>query len=132
SMALARADRVVQYICQELSAAHERGVYHRDLKPENIMLQNLGAGEELVKLIDFGIARVKDSQVAASGEMTRIAGTLNYMAPEQLTGKASASSDIYALGAIAYEMVTGQRPFNDYSAALLYHMQQVDANVTSE
>ena len=128
-MALERVARLVQQMGQALTAAHERGVYHRDLKPENIMLQNLGAGEELVKLIDFGIARVKDSQVAANSAMTRIAGTLNYMAPEQLTGKASASSDIYALGAIAYEMVTGRRPFDEQSAALLYQMQQAGVQV---
>ena len=126
---LARVARLMRQIGQALSAAHERGVYHRDLKPENIMLQPLSEGEELVKLIDFGIARVKDSHVAASSEVTRIAGTPAYMAPEQLTGKASAASDIYALGVIAYEMVTGQRPFNEQSAALLYQVQQAGVKI---
>ncbi|MGH9837900.1 MAG: AAA-like domain-containing protein [Blastocatellia bacterium] len=123
-MDLARVARVVRQTGHALSAAHDKGVYHRDLKPENIMLQDLGEGDEQVKLIDFGIATVKDSQLAANREHTRVAGTLPYMAPEQLQGNPSASSDIFSLGVIAYEMITGTVPFRADHAVPLYRMQQ--------
>src|SRR5437868_2923234 len=99
-MDMEMAAGIIRQVGYGLTAAHEKGVYHRDLKPENIMVQ-LGDGEAQVKLIDFGIATVKDSQVATSHETTSVAGTVNYMAPEQLMGKPAASSDIYALGVIA-------------------------------
>ena len=120
---LGRAARLVRQLGGALTAAHERGVYHRDLKPENIMLQDLGGGEEQAKIIDFGIATVMESQ-AARPEATRVAGSAHYMAPEQLLGKPAASSDIYSLGVIAYEMVTGWRPFEPESGAQLYLLQQ--------
>ncbi|MCI0485964.1 MAG: AAA-like domain-containing protein [Blastocatellia bacterium] len=123
-MELARVADIVRQLGQALSAAHDKGIIHRDLKPENIMIQTLGGGEEHAKLIDFGIATVKDSQVAANSDTTRVAGTFAYMAPEQLKGHPSAASDIYALGVIAYEMVTGQLPFNAASVVDLYEMQQ--------
>jgi serine/threonine protein kinase len=116
--------QIVRQIGQALTSAHDRGIYHRDLKPENIMLQALGEDEEHVKLIDFGVATVKDSQVAANRPTTMVAGTVGYMAPEQMIGKPSASSDIYALGVIAYEMVTGRRPFNPESPYQLLEMQR--------
>ena len=81
-VSLSRIAQIVRGIGQALTAAHDRGVYHRDLKPENVMLQNLGGGEELVKIIDFGIATVMESQAAAGSEATRVAGSGSYMAPE--------------------------------------------------
>jgi tRNA A-37 threonylcarbamoyl transferase component Bud32 len=118
-----RVANVIRQIGQALSAAHEKGVYHRDLKPENIMLQNFGNGEELVKLIDFGIATIMASQTISSFP-TRVVGTLLYMAPEQFEGRVSASSDTYAMGVVAYEMVTGKRPFNPDLPYQLFHLQQ--------
>jgi hypothetical protein len=109
-----------------LTAAHEQEIYHRDLKPENIMLKPLGEGEEQVIVIDFGIAKVKQSQVADSTGSLTIAGTLPYMAPEQLKGTVSASSDIYALGMIAYEMVTGRCPFTLDATELLAKWRQLE------
>jgi tRNA A-37 threonylcarbamoyl transferase component Bud32 len=126
---LAHAAQIVRQISHALSAAHDRGIFHRDLKPENIMLQDLGEGEELVKLIDFGIATVPDSQIAANADVTQVAGTLPYMAPEQLMGKPSAASDIYALAVIAYEMVTGRLPFQARLSAQRYQMQQAGVKV---
>ena len=123
-MELARAARVIKQIGQALSAAHDKGVCHRDLKPANIMLQRVGDDEEYVKLIDFGIATVKDSRVASGIETTRVAGTIAYMAPEQLKGKPSEASDIYALGVIAYQMLTGEIPFEADSAVELYDLQR--------
>jgi serine/threonine protein kinase len=122
-MSLEYVAHIIRQIGQALTNAHDRGIYHRDLKPENIMLQALGEGEDHVKLIDFGVATVKDSQVAANHATTMIAGTVSYMAPEQLVGKPSAASDIYALGVIAYEMVTGRRPFNPDSPYQLLGLQ---------
>jgi serine/threonine protein kinase len=121
---LARVAKLVKQLGQALGAAHEKGIYHRDLKPENIMLQDLGGGEELVKIIDFGIATVREAQAASQAEQTRAAGSGPYMAPEQLLGRPGAASDIYALGVIAYELVTGQRPFQPDSLAHMYVLQQ--------
>lgn len=117
----------VRQMGQALAAAHEKGVFHRDLKPENIMLEELGGGRQQVKLIDFGVARIKDSEVATNVEITWIAGTPPYMAPEQLRGKPTAESDIYGLGAVAYEMLTGQTPFKAGSAVDLYELQREGA-----
>jgi serine/threonine protein kinase len=113
-----------------LAAAHDRGIFHRDLKPENIMLQRYGAGEEQVKIIDFGIAKLKDSIVAESTVTGATAGTVSYMAPEQLSGRpVSAAMDIYAFGAIAYELVTGRKPFNPETGFELLEMQRAGVRV---
>jgi serine/threonine-protein kinase len=107
-MEFPRVARIVRQVAQAVGAAHEKGVWHRDLKPENIMLQRSG-GEDYVKLIDFGIAGIQNSQF--TGAATKVAGTLAYMAPEQFAGHPCAASDIYALGVVAYEMLTGRTPF---------------------
>jgi hypothetical protein len=109
-MDLVRAAHIVRQIGNALTAVHERGILHCDLKPANIMLQVFGH-EDLVKLIDFGVAKVTDSAVLATGA-TRVLGTLNYASPEHFTGRLSPMSDIYAFGLIAYEIVTGQQPFS--------------------
>ncbi|HYV29319.1 MAG TPA: serine/threonine-protein kinase, partial [Candidatus Eisenbacteria bacterium] len=129
-MPLARAAEIIKQIGRALSAAHERGIFHRDLKPENIMLQSFGRGEEQVKIIDFGIAKLKDSLVAPSTVTGATAGTVAYMAPEQLTGKSiSAATDIFALGVIAYEIVTGRKPFNPETGFELLEMQRSGVRV---
>jgi serine/threonine protein kinase len=110
-MEFRQAARILRQVGQALSAAHDKGVFHRDLKPENIMVQQLGEDEIQVKLIDFGIASVRDSQiVGGQAQASKVVGTLAYMAPEQVMGQATGASDVYALGVIAYEMLTGQRP----------------------
>ncbi|MGH9766147.1 MAG: serine/threonine-protein kinase [Blastocatellia bacterium] len=119
-----KAARIIRQAGQALEAAHEKGVFHRDLKPENIMIEEIGGGEFQIKLIDFGVARIKDSQVATSAEVTWIAGTPPYMAPEQLRGRPTAESDIYGLAAVAYEMLTGRPPFKADSAVDLYELQK--------
>jgi len=123
-LGLARVAGIVRQIGAALSAAHDKGVIHRDLKPENVMVQTLSGGEELVKLIDFGIATVKDSQAATSAERTKVAGALPYMAPEQLRGQPEITSDIWALGVIAYELVTGRMPFTSITMVQLYEQQR--------
>jgi serine/threonine protein kinase len=107
------AAAIVRDVGQALSAAHQEGVLHRDLKPENIMLETLSNGVQHAKLIDFGIAKVRDSREGASTELGMLAGSLLYMAPEQLLGTpASVASDIYAFAVVAYELLTGRCPFN--------------------
>ena len=124
------AAELIKQIGRALSAAHDKGILHRDLKPENVMLQSLGVGEEQVKIIDFGIAKLKDSIVAPSTVTGATAGTVSYMAPEQLSGRAvSAATDIYALGAIAHEMVTGRKPFNPETGFELLEMQRAGVRV---
>jgi serine/threonine-protein kinase len=122
---LERAADLIKQIGRALKAAHDKGIFHRDLKPENIMLQSFGGGEEQVKIIDFGIAKLKDSIVAPSTVTGATAGTVSYMAPEQLSGRpVSAAMDIYAMGAIAYELVTGRKPFNPETGFELLEMQR--------
>lgn len=129
-MPFAQVARIVRQVGQALSAAHDKGIVHRDLKPENIMVQQVSENEELIKLIDFGIASVKDSQVATSAEKTKVAGALPYMAPEQLRGQPEASSDIWALGAMAYEMLTGRLPFYGETLVQLYEIQKRGVQAT--
>lgn len=129
-VSLERAAELMKQIGRALGAAHDKGIFHRDLKPENIMLQSYGGGEEQVKIIDFGIAKLKDSIVAPSTATGATAGTVSYMAPEQLSGRpVSAAMDIYAMGAIAYELVTGRKPFNPETGFELLEMQRAGVRV---
>jgi serine/threonine-protein kinase len=119
-------DRIARLTLQlgaAINAAHLAGIYHRDLKPENILIHP-GADGEQVKIIDFGIATVKES-LDEKTKTTALAGSLRYMAPEQIRGKPTAATDIYALGAIAYEMVTGRAPFNPDLRHPLAALQQL-------
>jgi eukaryotic-like serine/threonine-protein kinase len=102
---VAQAVDVAQGICRGLEALHEHDTVHRDLKPANIYLPAAGG----VVILDFGLARVRDlTTITARGAFV---GTLAYCAPEQIRGEADIHSDIYALGAVLFEMLTGHRPF---------------------
>ncbi len=104
-----------------LGAAHQKGVTHRDLKPANVMIaEPLAGGEERVKILDFGLARLEPASSCAEPDLVSTAalsspglvlGTLPYMAPEQLSGAADARTDIFSLGVIFYESLSGRRPF---------------------
>lgn len=118
-----KAIETARKLCAGLAAAHERGVIHRDLKPQNIMINKRGE----VVVMDFGLAAVADQ---LSGSEARD-GTPAYMAPEQLKGsRASAGSDIYALGLVLYELFTGKKPYEAQSAQQLIDLQE-SAQLTS-
>src|SRR5713101_4838545 len=119
-----RLDQVLRYaiqVCSALDEAHRNGVVHRDLKPGNIMLTKSGA-----KVLDFGLAKVRANAAGMSqptGTLTEegaIVGTLQYMAPEQLDGnEADSRTDIFAFGAVVYEMITGRKAFEGKGQASL-------------
>lgn len=114
------ACHVAVQILSALSAVHERGIVHRDLKPGNIFLENRPGFGDFVKLMDFGIAKVRASEEGLTRGLTRtgqLLGTPWYMSPEQARGDrdVTASSDIYAVGVILYQMLTGELPFGGSS-----------------
>ena len=105
--------RILDQVAASLTEAHANGIVHRDMKPENVFIESRG-GEDHVKVLDFGIAKVMsdDRQVPALTAVGQTLGTLEFMSPEQLRGqKLDGRSDIYALGMMAYEMLTGKLPF---------------------
>ena len=125
-MPLDEALKIAIQVAEALSVAHRRGIVHRDLKPGNVMLTKGGA-----KLLDFGLAKTGDSGAAGGSSMLpttpasltargTILGTRQYMAPEQLEGQdADARSDIFAFGALVYELVSGRKAFEGRSEASL-------------
>ena len=125
-MDLERAAAILKQIGAALDYIHENDVFHRDLKPENIMLER---GTDSVVVIDFGIAKVRGSMLTWTADGA-LAGTLAYMSPEQLTGqRITAASDVYAMGVVTYEMVTGRRPFNAESPVQLQALQRAGVPV---
>jgi serine/threonine-protein kinase len=103
-----RAVRITVRICDALDYIHNHGVVHRDLKPENIMV----GGEDRIKLIDFGIAANAGSRRLTFAKLSQVMGSPDYISPEQVKGKrGDARADIYALGVMLYEMLTGKVPF---------------------
>ncbi len=104
---------IIRGLCSSLAEAHDLGIIHRDLKPANV---HLAAGDT-VKLLDFGIAKLTGGGIDAGAELTRLGqtiGTLEYMAPEQIIGgSCETRTDIYQLGVLTFEMITGRRPFAD-------------------
>lgn len=129
-MDLSRAANIIRQIGRALSAAHDRGILHRDLKPENIMVQTLSDGEEQVKVIDFGVAKIKDSVLGSSTIGEQTVGTALYMSPEQLKAEPmTTASDVYCFAVMAYEMLTGRRPNNPDSAFQLLEMQRAGVRI---
>lgn len=121
----AQAIPIAAQVCQGLSEAHRLGIVHRDLKPQNIMIDEEGRAQ----IMDFGLARLVSS--AASLEKGAIEGTPAYISPEQIEGHASdRRSDIYSLGVVLYEMVTGHPPFKADSAGALAmkHLTELPRN----
>jgi serine/threonine-protein kinase len=111
-----RAVALTVAICDALDNLHKHGVVHRDLKPENIMVL---AGDR-IKIIDFGIAMKEDARRLTHASVTPALGTPDYISPEQVKGhRGDQRSDIYSLGAMLYEMLTGQPPFTGANALVV-------------
>jgi serine/threonine-protein kinase len=129
ALAWSRLRDIVMQICRALRAAHDKGIVHRDMKPENIFLIHREGRPEFVKILDFGIAKVMGLDPSGP-RLTRtgmIFGTPEYMAPEQAEGKeADHRVDIYAVGCIAYHLMTGQTPFvaDNFMAMLTKHLME--------
>jgi len=103
-----RAVRIALAICDALEYIHGQGIVHRDLKPDNIIIDS----EDRIKLIDFGIAGQSRARRLTFGKLSQVMGTPDYISPEQVKGKRGDSrTDIYALGVMLYEMLTGEIPF---------------------
>lgn len=122
-MPIARAVDILEQMVAALSRAHDLGVIHRDLKSDNIMLTVRGGRQDFVKILDFGLAAItRDPRLAPQGA---VFGTPEYMSPEQARGEdATASSDLYALGVLFYEMCTGRLPFRSSDRDTLLEMQR--------
>ena len=137
-LSVQRALRITRQMGLALERAHESGIVHRDLKPENVMLVKRDGEPDFVKVLDFGIAKVLELGAASvSGDIAKrdvgqpltrlgtILGTPEYMAPEQALGEAvTPAADLYGLGVMLYEMLTGKHPFDppDRTAMLSYHI----------
>jgi eukaryotic-like serine/threonine-protein kinase len=125
-----RALPIMVQVARALARAHDFEVIHRDLKPDNIFLCTRSDGTDLIKLLDFGIARsMQDARLTGQGE---VFGTPQYMAPERITSiDAGASSDLYAVGIIFFEMLSGQLPFDapDIPSYFLKHLKEAPPKV---
>jgi eukaryotic-like serine/threonine-protein kinase len=116
-LSVERTIKIMRQVCGALDEAHLQGIIHRDLKPDNVILTDRAGETDFVKLLDFGIAaRTESADAQKEQKLTQqgmVLGTPPYMSPEQFTGKAlDARSDIYSLGVMTYEMLTGRLPFD--------------------
>jgi serine/threonine protein kinase len=123
-MAPARVAHVARQVCAALDAAHRLGFVHRDLKPDNVMLIRRGADADHVKVLDFGLAKLFDDgrkaavfSIAPLTQKDIVFGTPDYMSPEQATGQPlEPRTDVYSLGVVMFEMLTGQLPYDGKNA----------------
>ena len=128
-MPLPRAVAIVRQVCDALAAAHAMGVVHRDLKPDNILLASQPGADDVVKILDFGIAKVAghNEERTALTQIGAIMGTPQYMSPEQIdaTGQVGPATDLYALAVITFELIAGRPPFEDKEsiALLIKHLR---------
>jgi eukaryotic-like serine/threonine-protein kinase len=120
---IARGVDILEQMCAALARAHDLGVVHRDLKSDNILLTARGGRKDFVKILDFGLAAIaRDPRLAPKGA---VFGTPEYMSPEQARGEeATPQADLYALGVLFFEMLTGQLPFRSNDRETLLEMQR--------
>ena len=116
-MSVADIQAIVPPLCTALQFAHDQGIVHRDLKPANIVAHEFAAGQRVYKIVDFGLANLRESDETRLTGPHEFLGTIAYASPEQLTGGVvDAPSDIYSLGAVVFEMLTGRPPFTAVDA----------------
>ncbi len=134
NLPIPRAFNIARQVALALGAAHQLGIVHRDIKPDNVLLVPQPDGSDLVKVLDFGIAKATGEQLQSGPgykptSTGMVLGTPHYLSPEQARGKKSEQidgrADLYALGVMLYEMVTGELPFKSDTAIemLLHHIQ---------
>lgn len=125
ALPLRRALRVALQLCDAVGEAHAQGIVHRDLKPENVMLVRRGSDPDFVKVLDFGIARITWSEQSVATAAGLIFGTARYISPEGAQGSAvGPASDVYSIGTLLYQMLSGRTPFDgDQAVGLL--VQQI-------
>ena len=117
ALAPIRAANIAKQTADGLSVAHDMGIVHRDLKPDNIMIAKFRDGSDLVKVVDFGIAKAAGAENQKVTKTGLVVGTPEYMSPEQLAGdKLSGQSDIYSLALVTFNMLTGKLPFPSETA----------------
>jgi serine/threonine-protein kinase len=122
-----RAGRLLLQLCDVLGAAHKAGIIHCDVKPGNLMILYPGTPQETLKLMDFGLAKMSSMLYIGADELVdftlpEASGTPEYIAPEQALGhEIDARGDLYSVGVVLYEMLTGRRPFENSSAEALLH-----------
>jgi len=125
TLPLAAASHIIRQVASALSATHAKGIVHRDLKPANIFLLSVEGETDFVKVVDFGISKVRSATTKLTAALA-VMGTPNYMAPEQAEGRVGdidARTDQWALACIAYELLAGRPPFiGENVASLLYQV----------
>lgn len=115
-----RAARIVEQLCAALGAAHRTGVVHRDIKPDNVFVTSRGGEPDFVKVLDFGVAKLTSARLAKNPDTFAgaVIGTPGYMAPEQASGlEVDGRADVYAVGTVLYELLSGRRPFEPTNLA---------------
>jgi len=116
-MTWARAAPLLAQICGALQEAHELGIVHRDLKPENVLITRTTRGRDYAKVLDFGLAKLEQRGAPDTTDKQAIVGTPYFMAPEQIRGEeVDARTDIYSLGALMFEVLTGQHLYESTTA----------------
>jgi serine/threonine protein kinase len=111
---VADVQEIVQQVCDALQFAHDSGIVHRDLKPANVVAHAFAPDQRVYKVVDFGLANIRESDVTRLTGPHEFIGTVAYASPEQLTGAViDHRSDVYSLGAVVFEMVTGRAPFGE-------------------
>jgi serine/threonine protein kinase len=124
-MSVAEIQQIVPPVCMALQFAHDAGIVHRDLKPANIVAHEFAPGQQVYKLVDFGIANIRETDETRLTGPHEFLGTIAYASPEQLSGgTVDERSDVYSMGAVVYEMLTGRQPFTgpDPMAILTAHL----------